>query len=69
MLLFVVIWLTVLYTHRHGQITQQLPETDAPLPASWALQHPMDWLNAASHSIAALDIPSQDVEVVAAAFA
>jgi len=55
--------------YMHGQITQAQKRNDLPfaseaLPKQWALQHPMDWLNAASRSIAALDIPGHQHEVV-----
>ena len=34
------------HPYRSGVIEQALPATGAPLPASWALQDPQDWLDA-----------------------
>ena len=37
--------------YTHGQITSTLPGTGAPLPADFALQHPGDWLVAATRAV------------------
>ena len=34
--------------YRHGQILEKLPGTNEPLPPLYALQHPLDWLEAAA---------------------
>ncbi len=38
---------TVAVAYRHGQIVERLPGSSRPLPASYAMQHPGDWLEAA----------------------
>ncbi len=35
----------------HGQITQCLPNSERKLPANYALQHPIDWIDAAAKAI------------------
>lgn len=37
--------------YRHGQITKELPGRTEPLPVNYALQHPEDWLEAASRAV------------------
>jgi L-ribulokinase len=37
--------------YAHGQITSTLPSTGAPLPPDYALQHPSDWLLAATRAV------------------
>ena len=37
--------------YTHGQITSTLPSTGAPLPPDFALQHPGDWLRAATRAV------------------
>ena len=37
--------------YTHGQITSTLPGTGAPLPVDFALQHPGDWLVAATRAV------------------
>lgn len=38
--------------YRHGVIDARLPGTGLPLGAQWALQHPIDWLEALQTSVA-----------------
>ena len=55
-------FLTFIFVCRHGQITDRVPG-GSPLPPRWALQHPRDWLDAASAAIAALEIRNDEYEV------
>ena len=34
--------------YKHGQIVDRLPNSSKPLPPAYALQHPMDWIEAAA---------------------
>lgn len=45
-------------------MTKQLPN-GTKLAPQWALQHPQDWLDAASESVAQLDIAGSGHDVVA----
>lgn len=38
--------------YRHGQILDRLPVGHVTLPADFALQHPLDWLESAAHAVA-----------------
>ena len=38
------------HAYRHGQILDQLPDHDVPLPAHYALQSPDDWLESAEQA-------------------
>jgi len=37
--------------YRHGQITETLPGTGETLPADFALQHPVDWIDSAARAV------------------
>jgi len=37
--------------YAHGQITERLPTTDEVLPPDFALQHPLDWIDAAAAAV------------------
>ncbi|HXY32728.1 MAG TPA: ribulokinase [Planctomycetaceae bacterium] len=39
--------------YAHGQITERLPTTGASLPADFALQHPLDWIDSAAAAVRA----------------
>ena len=41
------------HAYRSGVIERALPATGAPLPASWALQDPQDWLDALAAAVPA----------------
>src|SRR3954452_14890063 len=36
---------SAVHEYAHGAIESRLPGTATPLPPSWALQHPEDWLD------------------------
>ncbi len=38
-------------SYRHGQITRHLPDTSRPLPPDFALQHPLDWIDASAAAV------------------
>src|ERR1700677_2485606 len=38
-------------TYPHGQIIDSLPGTNERLPADFALQHPLDWIEAAAQAV------------------
>ncbi len=40
--------------YAHGQITERLPTTGEFLPPDFALQHPLDWIDAAAAAVRAL---------------
>jgi L-ribulokinase len=37
--------------YKHGQITATLPGSKRPLPPDYALQHPLDWLDASAQAV------------------
>src|SRR5580704_4141863 len=37
--------------YAHGQITDYLPGTNDRLPADFALQHPLDWIDSAAQAV------------------
>src|SRR5258705_8006657 len=41
--------------YKHGQITDVLPTGGPKLPASYALQHPQDWLDSSVKAVRAAD--------------